>query len=75
MSCAECIAATQQPHWIFRSGCRGCQARAIARGPDFYRCRTNGRQDREYRELLARVGVSHEEVCAAAEVDMERATA
>lgn len=74
-ACPECEAAAARPHWIFRKGCHGCEARAVARGPDFHRCRTAGKQDCQYRELLARVGLTHAEVVEAASMDRERAAA
>lgn len=69
MTCPDCQAAAERHHYIYRSGCKGCQARAVARGPDFHRCRAEGKQDREYRELLRRVGVTHDEVLQARKVD------
>lgn len=73
--CPDCSTAAQVPHFVFRAGCTDCAARQIARGPDFHRCRTAGKQDRQYRALLARVGVTHEQVVKAAEADKERAPA
>lgn len=74
MSCTECAAAAaERLHAIFRKDCRGCEARAVSRGPDFHRCRTAGKQDRQYRELLERVGITHADVVKAAEADKERA--
>lgn len=70
--CPDCTAAALGPHWGFKRACQGCEARAIARGPDFHRCRVAGRQDREYRALLANVGISHDAVVKAAEADKER---
>lgn len=68
MNCPDCqAAATDRLHAGYRSGCKGCAARAVARGPHFHRCRTAGKQDREYRALLAAVGVTHDEVVRAAE--------
>ena len=75
MSCVACQAAEVGPGDVYRNGCKGCSARQIARGPDFHRCRVAGKQDREYRELLAKVGLTHAQVVAAAEVDTERAAA
>jgi hypothetical protein len=76
MTCADCTAAAaDRLHAGFRSGCKGCQARAIARGPHFHRCRLAGKQDAEYRRLLASVGVTHDQVLAAADVKRERAPA
>lgn len=74
-ACPECTAAAEGPHFMFRKDCRGCEARAVARGPDFHRCRVAGKQDREYRELLAKVGLTHAQVVKAAETDKERAAA
>lgn len=75
-SCPECEAVTvDRLHAGYRSGCKGCVARAVARGPDFHRCRTAGKQDRRYRDLLAAVGVTHEAVVKAAEIDKERTPA
>jgi hypothetical protein len=73
--CPACIEASLRPSWLFRKDCKGCEARALARGPDFHRCRVAGRQDKPYRELLARVGLTHDEVVAAAKVDREREVA
>ncbi len=75
MSCPACTASAQAPHFGFRAGCQGCAARAVARGPDFHRCRTAGKQDKAYRALLAATGVTHEQVVTAAETDRERAAA
>ena len=69
MTCPECSTAAERLHHGYRSGCKGCAARAVARGPDFHRCKTAGRQDREYRDLLAAVGVTHEAVVRAAEAE------
>lgn len=75
MTCKDCTAAAAGPHWGFRARCGGCSARMVARGPDFHRCRLAGQQDKTYRALLARVGVTHEDVCAAAKVERERSAA
>lgn len=75
MTCADCTASAQGPRWVFRAGCRGCKARAVARSPDFFRCRVAGRQDKDYRALLARVGLTHDEVLAARQADRQRPAA
>lgn len=72
MTCPDCVAAAAGPHFIFRASCLGCAARAIARSPDFHRCRTARMQDRAYRALLAAAGVTHEQVTAASAQDRER---
>jgi hypothetical protein len=67
-ACPDCLAAAaDRLHAGYRSGCKGCAARAVARGPDFHRCRTAGKQDRRYRDLLTAVGVTHEAVVKAYE--------
>lgn len=71
MTCEDCQLAAERLHHAYRSGCKGCAARAIARGPDFHRCRTAGKQDQKYRQLLEAVGVTHEQAMAAAQVDAE----
>lgn len=75
MTCEACIAASTWPSYLFKADCKGCQARMVARGPDFHRCRASGKQDGPYRNLLARAGVTHAEVVAAAAADKERAPA
>lgn len=71
MTCPDCQLASERMHHGYRSGCKGCAARAVARGPDFFRCRTAGKQDQKYRQLLAAVGVTHEEAMAAAKLDAD----
>lgn len=75
MTCVACQAAEVGPGYVYRKGCKGCSARQIARGPDFHRCRTSGKQDRAYRELLEAHSVTHSEVVAAAEASREGAAA
>lgn len=71
--CRDCeVAAADRLHAGYRSGCKGCAARAVGRGPDFHRCKVAGRQDARYRQLLAAVGVTHEEVVAAAKANKEQ---
>lgn len=71
MTCEDCQLAAERLHHSYRSGCKGCAARAVARGPDFFRCRTVGKQDQKYRQLLEAVGVTHEAAMAAAQVDAD----
>lgn len=67
MNCQHCAAAVKGPHFAFQASCKGCQARDIAAGPDFFRCRAAGKQDKQYRALLQLRGVTHEAVVMAAE--------
>lgn len=74
--CTACdAAAADRLSGLYRKGCNRCSARQLARGPDFHRCRTLGKQDRAYRDLLEAHGVTHSEVVAAAEASRERAAA
>lgn len=66
MTCEHCTAAAQGQHFVFKATCTACQARDIAAGPLFFRCRQAGKQDREYRALLMLRGVTHEAVVRAA---------
>lgn len=69
MRCQECEQAAQALHHIFRSGCKGCQARAAARGPGYFESKRAGRQTESYRRLLATLGLTHDQVKAAEAAD------
>ncbi|MGQ3051079.1 MAG: hypothetical protein ACT6S0_04780 [Roseateles sp.] len=69
MTCPDCTAAAQGPHYVYRANCAACQARDIAGGPLFFRCRQAGKQDKEYRALLKLRGVTHEAVVRASEAE------
>ena len=69
MSCEHCTAAALGPHFVFKASCSACQARDIAGGPLFFRCRQAGKQDKEYRALLKHRGVTHEAVVRASEAE------
>lgn len=69
MSCVHCEAATVRLHGTFATGCPGCIARAIGRGPDFARVRAAGRLDSNYTAALQAAGVTHEQVKAAVAAD------
>lgn len=74
-ACQHCTAAARGPHYVFQAGCKGCQARDIARGPVFFHRNGSEEKAREYRELLARVRLSPAAVMRAREADRERAPA
>jgi hypothetical protein len=57
---------------MFYADCRQCDARAVSRSPEFFEARTTGKQTREYRALLTRLSVTHEEVLQAFEADATR---
>lgn len=71
MSCTHCTQSRVLPWHGFQANCRGCAARAAARSPHYARVKANGMQDRHYRALLEKFGLSHEEVKAAAADDFE----
>lgn len=67
MTCPDCQAAESDPrHAGYRADCRGCQARSMAHSPLFFEAARSGRQFGEYRVALAALGLTHEEVKAAA---------
>jgi hypothetical protein len=68
--CPDCAAAAKVLHHGFRANCRGCCARAAARSPQFFKVRQAGMQDRGYRALLDRFGLTHAEVKAAHAADV-----
>lgn len=70
MTCPECKAAEVGPHHLFRSGCDGCKARAVARGPNFHASLRAGRLTQRYRDELVTLGVTHDEVKAARAKDL-----
>lgn len=69
LECFDCMAAASGVHHGFSSGCRGCAARAASRSPPYAVARKTGRQDWRYRAMLELLGVSHDEVKAAAAID------
>lgn len=69
--CPDCAAAVVRRHWVFRSGCKGCTARGIGRGPNFKASADAGRLTARYREELRMCEVSHEAVKAARAADYE----
>lgn len=69
MTCEDCTTAAARAWYGYRSGCIGCNARAISRGPDFDRCRRAAKQDAAYRQALERVGITHKQAVEAYQVD------
>ena len=68
MTCCACTAAAKGLSHHF-SDCNGCRARAVARSPRFSEAMKGGWKSPEYRRMLDQVGVTHEEVKAAAFAD------
>ena len=71
MSCIDCLKASKRRWHGFSYPCRGCAARALSRSPQFRRIQQSGKQDQAYRLALQQMGVSHEDVKAAAAADKE----
>jgi hypothetical protein len=76
LGCFDCIASASGEHHGFAANCKICTARAFARGPLFFAARNamrgtaEGEQARAaYRDALERLGVTHEQVRAAAAND------
>lgn len=72
MTCEACESARHGVCATFFSHCQGCAARAASRSPQAHEARALGRQTPEYRDMLARLEVTHEEVKAAHAVDFEQ---
>lgn len=63
MTCKHCAASERDPkHAIYTSGCQGCKARAMAHSPVFFDFARSGRLTKEYRDALASMGLTHDEV-------------
>ncbi len=73
--CDDCTSARQQVWSGFRYGCLVCRARMVSRSLPCHESRRQLRLTPEYRELLARMEVSHEQVKAAAVADFEQRSA
>lgn len=71
MTCPDCATAARELHHGFTAKCPGCCARAAARSPHYARVKAAGTQDRQYRALLEQMGLSHDQVKAAAAADVE----
>lgn len=69
MTCPDCTRAAREVWGGYRSGCRGCIARAVARNPEFAQSRAQGLQTRGYRQQLAKLGIEHAEALEAAAND------
>lgn len=69
MTCIDCTKSAQRLWHGFHVGCKGCQARAIGRGPLFHESRSSGRISSAYRALLVQFGLTHEQVKAAHKAD------
>ena len=68
MTCIACDGAVGALTHSFHD-CHGCRCRAVARSPGFAETLKGGRQWPDYIRMLERVGVTHDEVIAAARDD------
>ena len=69
MTRVDCTRSAAEVWGGFRSGCKGCQARAAARSPWYFESKRAGRQTEAYRRLLATLGLTHDQVKAAEAAD------
>ena len=69
LQCPDCALAERCRWHGFTATCKGCKARAAARSPECHEARTENRQTQGYRQLLKALGVTHEDVKAAAAAD------
>lgn len=69
MTCHDCHLAAKKRHHGFSANCTGCAARSLVRSPHWRRVQQAGVQDRYYRAALAQMGVTHDQVRAAAAAD------
>lgn len=69
-ACPDCTRAAKVLWHGFRSGCKGCQARAVSRGVAFHDAKRAGDKRRPaYRQLLDGLGLTHAQVLEAAKND------
>jgi hypothetical protein len=65
--CPDCASAERDHrHAIYRNGCNGCDARAMAHSPLFFDCARRGKLSTAYRDAIGKLGLEHEDVKAAA---------
>lgn len=69
MTCVDCINAAARPWHIFSSGCDGCEARGLARSPQYAESKRLSRLTRSYQDLLTRLHLTHEQARAAEAAD------
>ena len=72
MTCPNCTRAQVELWHGFRSGCKGCQARAASRWPQFFESRTKNKQTSAYRHLLTQLNLTHQQVLDAYQSDAIR---
>ena len=69
MTCPDCTEASARLWHVFQANCKGCQARALSRGPLFHAALKAGKRTKAYRDALTTADVTHDEVLAARKTD------
>lgn len=69
MSCEDCTKAAAGMWHGFRASCQGCTARAVSRTPQHAEARRSRVLTAGYRAVLAKTGVTHQQVKDAAALD------
>ena len=67
--CIDCDTAKVRMWHAFTASCKGCQARALSRGPLYHESHKQGLQTQLYRKQLERLGLTHAQVKAAHDAD------
>lgn len=69
MTCPDCTKAAQELWHGFKAGCKGCQARAVSRGREFFESKQDRKQSPAYRQMLDSFSLTHAQVLEAAKHD------
>ena len=67
--CIDCDTSKQRIWHAFTNNCKGCQARALSRGPHYWESAQKGKQSPAYVQQLQKLGLTHAEVKAAHSAD------
>ena len=62
LTCPNCEKAKVETWCMYDWSCQTCRARHISTTPDYWRSRKDGSLTKQYRDLLARCGVTHDMV-------------
>jgi len=68
-NCPDCAAASSTLWHGFHASCQGCTARAVSRTPQHAEARRSRVLTAGYRAVLAKTGVTHQQVKDAAALD------
>lgn len=72
MTCPACTAAQAGPHFEFRAGCKGCEARSLSRALVYFEAKQQRLETAAYRAALESLGLTHDDVRAAGKTDRVR---